>query len=272
VAEARLILGDALAALRTLESGSVDAVVTDPPYGQSNESYDKGVNPEVWEECYRVCKPNAALVGFAGSPTYHRIAGGIEAGGWRVRQMWAWVYRDGMITSAWPKDGFDRLAPAMDPICYATKGKFLLNLRREGQPWKAWIRRSESDLPYSGRAKLNRVHEAEGHYPRSLVADEGVESFQWFALSRGAFAQRVEKTGHPNQKPLALMRWLVDKMPEGATILDPFAGSGTTLVAAVQTGRNAIGVEIDSTYHAIAEKRIAEAQAAYPPFAGKVTG
>ena len=49
-------------------------------------------------------------------------------------------------------------------------------------------------------------------------------------------------------------------MPEGATILDPFMGSGTTGVACVQTGRNFIGIEIDRNYYEIAEKRIKEAQ------------
>jgi len=67
---------------------------------------------------------------------------------------------------------------------------------------------------------------------------------------------------HPTQKPLALMRWCltVTKVPEGATVLDPFMGSGTTGVACVQTGRNFIGVEIDPTYYAIAERRIGAAQ------------
>jgi DNA modification methylase len=57
------------------------------------------------------------------------------------------------------------------------------------------------------------------------------------------------------------MKWLIKSYSnEGDTILDPFMGSGTTGVACVQTGRNFIGIEIDPTYFAIAEKRIAEAQ------------
>jgi len=57
------------------------------------------------------------------------------------------------------------------------------------------------------------------------------------------------------------MRWVIENYTnEGDTILDPFMGSGTTGVACVQTGRNFIGIEIDPTYFAIAEKRIAEAQ------------
>lgn len=259
--DVRLILGDCLDVLRTMESGSVDAVVTDPPYGQSNEAYDKGVNPEVWRECFRVCKPNSALISFAGNPTYHRIAWGIEGAGWKVRQMWAWVYRDGMITSAYPREGFDRLAPAMDPICYATQGKVLLNASREGEPWKA----TRNTAGYSGRARLCQTNKAEGRYPRTVVADD-VPGFEYFLLGRTSHAARREGKGHPNRKPLALMRWLLDKLPVGGTVLDPYMGSGTTGVACVQTGRRFIGIEIDPAYHAIAEKRIAEAQNAVPLF------
>lgn len=73
--------------------------------------------------------------------------------------------------------------------------------------------------------------------------------------------------GHPTQKPVALMRWCLDKakVPPGATVLDPFMGSGTTGVACVQTGRNFIGIEIDPEYFAIAERRIAEAQRNFQP-------
>lgn len=62
-------------------------------------------------------------------------------------------------------------------------------------------------------------------------------------------------TGHPTQKPLALMRWCV-AMTEGQTILDPFAGSGTTLLAAKLEGRKAIGIEINERYCEIAAERL----------------
>ena len=67
--------------------------------------------------------------------------------------------------------------------------------------------------------------------------------------------------GHESQKPLRLMMELLEQFTErGDTILDPFMGSGTTGVACVKTGRNFIGIEIDESYYAIAEKRIKEAQ------------
>jgi DNA modification methylase len=254
-----LHLGDCLDVMRGIEAGSVDYIITDPPYGQSNEAYDRGVAPDVWRECYRVAKPDAALVSFAGSPTYHRIASDIEAAGWRVRQMWAWVYRDGFMTSAYPREGFDRLAPAMDPICFATRGKMLLNLQREGE--SAWRkdRNAFGSPSYSERTSSHGKTHAVGHWPRSIAAESGLDDFRYFVLSRGmgGFGWAGEKTGHPNQKPLALMKWIVSKFRPPGTILDPFAGSGTTLIAALAEGFDAIGIERHEPYFRIAERRIA---------------
>lgn len=63
---------------------------------------------------------------------------------------------------------------------------------------------------------------------------------------------------HPTQKPLALMRWCLSLVPEAGTVLDPFMGSGTTLVAARLEGRKAIGIEISEKYCEAAANRLAE--------------
>ena len=256
-----VVEGDCLDLLRALPAGSVDAVVTDPPYGQTNEGYDgpkaASLRPEVWAECARVCKPDAALVSFAGSPTYHRIATAIESGGWRVRQMWGWVYRDGMITSAYPRDGFDRLAPAMDPIAFATRGKMLLAVEREGDTvWHVERNTPRSQACISTRSSRVRATTGTGRYPRTLVSD-GVEPFEYFAMPR---AGKYRESGHPNEKPVALMAWLVAKLP-GGLILDPFAGSGTTGVASVLEGRRAVLIEKEPAYCEIARRRVAAALA-----------
>lgn len=255
-------LGDCLEVMAGLESESVSAVVTDPPYGQSNEQYDSDIAfcPDVWRECFRIAKPDAALVAFAGSPTYHRIASAIEAGGWKVRQMWGWIYRDGMITSAYPREGFDRLAPAMDPIVFATKGKVLLRLERSGP---AWVRDCESFKGYSSRSTtVKGERSATGSWTRAIASD-GVHPFEYFDLAR-AGRKPDGMSGHPNQKPLALMRWLCSKLPVGI-VLDPFAGSATTLLAAMTEGHaSAIGIEEDANYIEIAVKRI-ERELSQPP-------
>ena len=72
------------------------------------------------------------------------------------------------------------------------------------------------------------------------------------------FAQRAERF-HPTQKPVALMEWCLGFLPDAKTILDPFMGSGTTLVACQRMGRQGIGIELDPDYFAIACKRVDEA-------------
>ena len=251
-----LYCGDCRQVLRVLAAGSVDAVITDPPYGQSNESYDHGVDPCVWQDCFRVAKRNSFLLSFAGSPSYHRIASGIESAGWRVRQMWAWVYRDGLITSAWPKEGFDRLAPAFDPICFATKGKILLNIKRiSGNSWK---RPGRQSCGYSERSSGVKLLSANGNWPRNLLATENIPGFEYFVQSRTSPSLQRERVDHPNQKPLAVMQWLVDKTQPGDCILDPFCGSGTTLVAARDMGRRCIGVEVSEAFCAVAVQRLSQ--------------
>ena len=80
-------------------------------------------------------------------------------------------------------------------------------------------------------------------------------------LWSGPYQKVREQRFHPTQKPVAVMQWCIEHLPEGAqTILDPFMGSGTTGVAAVQMGRSFIGIEREPKYFDIACKRIEDAQ------------
>ena len=85
-----------------------------------------------------------------------------------------------------------------------------------------------------------------------------VRQFRW--LWSGPYQQERETRWHPTQKPVALMKWCLGFMPAAKTILDPFMGSGTTGVAAVQMGRNFIGIEREQKYFDIACKRIEDAE------------
>lgn len=69
----------------------------------------------------------------------------------------------------------------------------------------------------------------------------------------------AKERSHQTEKPLQLITDLLEIVPQGAVVLDPFMGSGTTAEACVRTGRNYIGFELSKEYHAIAEQRVAEA-------------
>ena len=85
-------------------------------------------------------------------------------------------------------------------------------------------------------------------------------SLRFFRYLWGGYAkQEPEQRSHPTQKPVALMEWCLGFLPDAKTILDPFMGSGTTLVACQRMGRHGTGIELDPDYFAIACKRVDEA-------------
>ena len=97
-----LIHGDCIEVLRSMPDCSVDAVITDPPYGLSfmGKKWDYDVpGVEVWAECLRVLKPGGHLLAFAGTRTQHRMAVRIEDAGFEIRDMIAWVYGSGFPKS-----------------------------------------------------------------------------------------------------------------------------------------------------------------------------
>ena len=85
--------------------------------------------------------------------------------------------------------------------------------------------------------------------------DANARTFKHDPLAKGDYRGKQ----HPTQKPVALMEWCLGFLPNAQTILDPFMGSGTTLVACQKLGRQGIGIELDPDYFAIACKRVDEA-------------
>jgi site-specific DNA-methyltransferase (adenine-specific) len=107
--------GDCLDILRTMPDNSVDAVVTDPPYGLSfmGKKWDYDVpSIEIWQECLRVLKPGGHLLAFAGTRTQHRMAVRIEDAGFEIRDMIAWVYGSGFPKSLDVSKAIDKAAGA----------------------------------------------------------------------------------------------------------------------------------------------------------------
>jgi site-specific DNA-methyltransferase (adenine-specific)/modification methylase len=88
---------------------------------------------------------------------------------------------------------------------------------------------------------------------------KAVRRLQW--RWNGMIRQGNEERYHPTQKPLEVMKWVIELCPKADTILDPFMGSGTTGVAAIQMGRTFIGIEREPKYFDIACMRIEQAVA-----------
>ncbi len=110
-----ILLGDCLEHMRSMDANSIDAIVTDPPYGLSfmGKKWDHDVPPvEVWAECLRVLKPGGHLLAFAGTRTQHRMAARIEDAGFEIRDMIAWVYGSGFPKSLDVSKAIDKAAGA----------------------------------------------------------------------------------------------------------------------------------------------------------------
>ncbi len=209
--------GDCLEVLRTLPDNSVDAVVTDPPYGLSfmGKRWDYDVpSVEVWAECLRVLKPGGHLLAFAGTRTQHRMAVRIEDAGFEIRDMIAWVYGSGFPKSHNLKDDWQgwgtALKPALEPITVARKpligtvaenvlthGTGALNIdgcRVDGSPPSVPqpMFNSPTGRTYgmkTGEGRNGEVSQASGRWPANLIhdgSDEVVGLFPKTAPSKAA--------------------------------------------------------------------------------------
>jgi DNA modification methylase len=125
----KLYEGDCLEVLKQLETNSIHAVITDPPYGLAfmNKKWDHDVpSVEIWREVLRVLKPGGHLLSFGGTRTYHRMVVNIEDAGFEIRDQIQWIYGSGFPKSHNIKDGDFKgwgtaLKPANEPICLARK-------------------------------------------------------------------------------------------------------------------------------------------------------
>lgn len=119
-----VIHGDCRDVMAAMEADSVDAIVSDPPYGLSfmGKGWDHAVpGVEFWAEALRVAKPGAHLVAFGGTRTYHRLTCAIEDAGWEIRDCLSWLYGSGFPKSHNGPWGGTALKPAWEPIVLARK-------------------------------------------------------------------------------------------------------------------------------------------------------
>lgn len=123
-----LHLGDCLEYMKSMSDRSVDAIVTDPPYGLEfmGKEWDHGVpGVRFWTEAIRITKPGTHLLAFGGTRTFHRLACAIEDAGWEIRDCIMWVYGSGFPKShnlKGEREGWGTaLKPAWEPIIVARK-------------------------------------------------------------------------------------------------------------------------------------------------------
>ena len=229
--------GDCIEGMKILPDNSVDMVLSDPPYGTTRNKWDTVVDMDAfWKEIKRVTKNNSAILIFTQMPF---TATAVMSNPKMFRYEW--------ICEKVNSTGFLN-ARRMPMKCHENVLVFYEKLPvynpqfEQGKPYKRGLE-DKSSSNYNAIKKFRSENPTGRRFPRDVL------KVSW----RSAFG----KTLHPTQKPVSLCEYFIKTYTnEGAVILDPFIGSGTTAVAAKNTNRNYIGWELDDEYFEIAEKRL----------------
>ncbi len=184
--------GDCLEVMRGMADNSVDAIVTDPPYGLSfmGKRWDYDVpSTEVWAECLRVLKPGGHLLAFACTRTQHRMAVRIEDAGFDIRDMIAWVYGSGFPKSHNGPWGGTALKPALEPITVARKPL-------EGTVEANWREHGTGALNTEDCGVGAKFSEG-GRWPANLIHDGSEDVLATFPAAPG---QQGDLRGHSRDR------------------------------------------------------------------------
>lgn len=246
VADVQLYQGDALSLLRDLPPGCVDAVVTDPPYSsgglmRSDRTISSAVKYRGWsqDEDGKSKAPSSAAVEFSGDNRDQR-----------THLMWS---------TMWLEESLRLTRPGGHLLAFTDWRQLPLMsdaIQLAGWVWRGLVVWDKGIArPVKGRFR--------NHVEYVLWASNGALN----AEANPVYLPSVYRVGpptagkrvHVTEKPVSLMADLLKITPPGVTILDPFMGSGTTGVAAVQSGRKFIGVEMTEHYYGIAADRINDA-------------
>jgi site-specific DNA-methyltransferase (adenine-specific) len=220
--------------MKEIEDGSVDMVLCDLPYGTTACAWDSVIRFEdLWREYRRIGKVNAAFVLTASQPfTTELIVSNMR----EFRYSWVWEKEQGVNFLLAKKQPLK----VHEDVCVFYRAQPTYNPQMTaGKPYTSGKGNSGE---VTGSVEKVQTRNEGTRYPRSI---------QPFKRETGI---------HPTQKPVALLEYLIRTYTnEGDTVLDNTMGSGSTGVAAVNTGRSFVGIERDPTYFDIAQKRIAEA-------------
>lgn len=248
-----LLHGDCLELMRDIPDGSIDCVITDPPYGTTACKWDSVIPFEpMWKELKRIAKPKAAICLFGSQPfTSLMVASNLKA----FRHEWIWEKNRGSNFATL------RYQPMKEHEIVSVFGSesvrfFPIMQKRKG----GGLERSKYSYTPSNTGRRDFMNglvmnHAEHNGNNTLRFPGSIQKFN------------CEVGHHPTQKPVALIRYLVRTYTlENETVLDFTMGSGTTGVACQLENRNFIGIEKDQTYFEIAKKRIEEAMQKEPLF------
>ena len=235
-----LMLGDCLERMKEIPDGSVDLVLTDPPYGTTACKWDAVIPFEpMWAAVRRVLKPNGAVLFTASQPFTSAL---VMSNAKAFRYEWVWLKppSGNLNAKKMPMAGHESvLVFGYGPIRYQPQGLVRAPFRR----------------------KANSVSRTQAY--GAQTAKDYVQEFTNYPTTRLDFPK--DRGFHPTQKPVALMEYLIRTYTnEGETVLDFTMGSGTTGVACANTGRRFIGIERDETYFQIAKRRVEDAYGPMP--------
>lgn len=243
--------GDCLELMKQIPDQSIDLILTDPPYGTTACSWDVVIPFEpMWIELKRLIRPNRAIILFGQEPfsSFLRCSNIAQ---YKYDWYWRKSRPSGFVNAKLkPLKDIEVISVFSDGnTANGAKNNMIYNPQGVKEVSKEWSRPtnytgSVGVSPSRKSHKLKRTITAEG-YPRQVLD----------------FANPNKEVLHPTQKPVALMEYLIQTYSNsGETVLDFTMGSGSTGVAAVNIGRNFVGIEQSDKHFATAKERIEAAQ------------
>jgi DNA modification methylase len=245
-----LYKGDCLEVMKQIESGSIDAIITDPPYGTTACKWDSVIEFDLmWEQLNRIIKPNGAIVLFGSEPFSSAL---------RMSNIKNYKY-----DWIWDKvNGSNFLNAKKQPLRSSENISVFYKKQCTYNP--QLIDRDKKNIRDPKKEYGNGIGTVYGNTKPNFMFNEGRE----IPLTKGYPKNIINinnkeneihpsKVLHPTQKPVLLMEYLIKTYTnENETVLDFTMGSGSTMVACKNTNRNGIGIEQDENYFKIAQDRV----------------